>query len=296
MICELSLFGNFLTTWFALSAAALVSIMGMSGTLFYYYYANPTYEQWRYKSNPKFPEPEKVRMEIIQMLKGMCTGTFCPAASLYLSERGLSQAYCGVGEHGWGYLVTSFFAMWLASDFFEFYYHYLGHKYDFFWNNHKHHHVFYNPTPFSVIADEYIDQFVRSSPMLIFPLLAPVNIDLMFLQFAIFFYAYGTYLHWGYEFSWLDPNGKILNTSFQHYLHHAKSINRKPYHCGFMFKIWDQMFGSMYHGEDLSAYTAVAKGQRTREEYEKIHKPDYSVLLSASWWMNPGNSKAQKTM
>jgi len=27
-----------------------------------------------------------------------------------------------------------------------------------FWKQHKHHHVFYNPSPFSVIADEWVDQ------------------------------------------------------------------------------------------------------------------------------------------
>ncbi len=33
------------------------------------------------------------------------------------------------------------------------------------------------------------------------------------------------------------------------YLHHAKAIINKPYHTGFFFKIWDQLFGSIYTGE-----------------------------------------------
>jgi hypothetical protein len=32
---------------------------------------------------------------------------------------------------------------------------------------HKFHHYFYNPSPFAVIADEYIDQFIRSTPMVV---------------------------------------------------------------------------------------------------------------------------------
>ena len=32
---------------------------------------------------------------------------------------------------------------------------------------HKHHHIFHNPTPFAVIADEWMDQFIRSMPMVI---------------------------------------------------------------------------------------------------------------------------------
>ncbi len=38
-----------------------------------------------------------------------------------------------------------------------------------FWKQHKHHHVFYNPSPFSVIADEWVDQVTNSfKPRLIF--------------------------------------------------------------------------------------------------------------------------------
>jgi hypothetical protein len=32
----------------------------------------------------------------------------------------------------------------------------LGHCYERFWAVHKHHHAFFNPTPFAVIADEYV--------------------------------------------------------------------------------------------------------------------------------------------
>ena len=60
--------------------------------------------------------------------------------------------------------------------------------------------------PFAVIADEYVDQFMRSSPLLLFPLLVPINMDIMFFQWAVFFYGYGVYLHWGYEFPWLNSN------------------------------------------------------------------------------------------
>lgn len=60
--------------------------------------------------------------------------------------------------------------------------------------------------PFAVIADEFVDQFMRSSPLLVFPLLVPINMDIMFFQWALFFYAYGVYLHWGYEFPWLTSD------------------------------------------------------------------------------------------
>ena len=68
-------------------------------------------------------------------------------------------------------------------------------------------------------------------------MLMPINIDLLFFEFALFFYLYGTYLHWGYESPYVSAHNPILNTSFQHYIHHARSIKNIPYHTGFMFKV-----------------------------------------------------------
>ncbi|EGG19309.1 hypothetical protein DFA_02096 [Cavenderia fasciculata] len=246
---------------------------------------------WRWKTNAKYPTPEKVKDEIIMMLKGMVTATLCPALALQLAQRGMSKAYCGVGELGWGYLALSFLGVWIASDFFEFFYHRMGHTTDFFWKIHKPHHTFYNPSPFAVIADEYLDQLVRSAPLLIFPMIVPINMDMMFAQFAIFFYGYGSYLHWGYEFNYPDAHHPIVNTSFQHYLHHAISIKNQPYHTGFFFKVWDQIFGSTYKGDCFCAKCEQKKGERTKEKWDKVAKPNYSVLLKPSFWLK-GNNKA----
>jgi Delta7-sterol 5-desaturase len=132
-----------------------------------------------------YPSPEKVRDEVLQTLKGLVTATFCPSLALFLAQRGVSQGYCGVGDHGWGYLAATFVMSWIFIDFFEvtcmlvwkstasctpgsldpllqFFYHHLGHTHAAFWAQHKAHHVFFNPSPFAVIADDFVDQFVRS--------------------------------------------------------------------------------------------------------------------------------------
>ena len=213
----------------------------------------------------------------------MVTGTTLPALALYLARTGQSKAFCNA-ERGIGYDVISFFVIWITCDFYEWFYHYLGHRFAAMWEFHRAHHVFFNPSPFAVIADEYVDQFMRSSPLLIIPLFIPINMDVLFLTFAVFFYGYGTYLHWGYELSWLDAHNPIINTSFQHYLHHAVSGRKTPYHTGFFFKIWDQLAGTTYKKECFCVKCERAKGGRTREEFAKIKKPDYSVLLSPSFW------------
>eukprot|EP00039_Didymoeca_costata_P018326 m.333045 g.333045 ORF g.333045 m.333045 type:complete len:292 (+) comp17054_c0_seq1:109-984(+) len=285
MLCEVHATGNFMTTWMVLMLLGFLSQLVFSGTVFYKYYVNPSFEQWQRKSNPKYPAPEVVRMEIVQMLKGLFSATFCPALSLFLSRMGLTHGYCGL-ENGIGYEIVMFACIWVGCDFFEFYYHRLGHTYTWFWEEHKHHHVFHNPSPFAVIADDYLDQFARATPLLLIPLFVPTNIDLLFFEFAIFFYGYGTYLHWGHEHPLISAHNKYVNSSFQHYLHHAVSINQKPYHTGFFFKAWDQMFGSEYKGDCNCAVCDKKRGNRTKEAFDKIDKPDYSVLATPSFWLD----------
>jgi len=292
MLCEISTHGNLLTTWIALCLIAVVFTGGMSAWLFHRYYSRPTFEQWQRKSNPAFPPPVMVKREILTMLKGIAVAAFPPALALWLVQTGWSKAYCGVGDYGWAYLVGTFFLVWIATDFVEFYYHRLGHKHRRAWREHKAHHAFFNPTPFAVIADGSVDQFFRATPMLIFPLVMPINIDMLFFTFALFFYGYGVYLHWGYELRWPDAHHPWINTSFQHYLHHAHSTLHKPYSTGFFFKLWDQLFRSEPNEAVCScAKCATLRGERTRAAFDAVEKRDYSVLLRPAFWLGgPGRS------
>merc|ERR1712100_309025 len=283
---------SFLVTWFAFTVLGLMAVFSTSGPLFYFYYwpSQVTFEKWQYKSNPKFPSPEKVRDEIVQMCKSVLCATLCPAAAVWLAYRGMGEGFCGTPEgYSWKYHVLSFAVIMIASDFYEFFYHWLGHKYKFFWEQHKHPPLFFNPSPFAVIADEFVDQFVRSAPLLIFPCLMPLNIDLMFAEYFVFFYIYGCYLHWGYELEWPDAHHPIMNTAFQHYCHHAKAIIGKPYHCGFYFKCWDQLFGSVYDKECFCVKCERAKGKRSLAAFKQIKVPDYNVLCQPCFWMDKGS-------
>lgn len=296
MLYALAQQGHFLLTWLVLTVVAFGMTMLMSGVLFYRYYAHPTFERWQNKSNPQFPKPAMIRREVLQMLKGIYTATLCPAIALHLVDAGWSHAYGGLGGYGWGYLIFTFFLVWVGSDLVEFAYHRLGHSSTFWWSQHKPHHAFANPSPFSVIADDHLDQLIRSSPMLVFPMLLPINMDLLFLTYGAFFYGYGVYLHWGYELPWLSAHHPWINTSFQHYLHHARSTVNKPLHTGFFFKLWDKLAGSTYEAgpaECLCAGCCRARGERSREVFERIEKPDYSVLLSPSFWLKGPRAAAE---
>lgn len=288
MLCEVAAHtDSFIGTWMFLVIGALILTFITSGPVFYFYYwkTQVTYEKWQYKSNTKYPTPEKVRDEIIAMAKGLLVAAVCPATSLYLARHGMSKAYCGWGGYSIYQHIAAFFIVMIVSDLFEYLYHRIGHTNFRFWNFHRHHHKFYNPSPFAVVADEWVDQFMRATPLLIFPLIMPINMDVMFAQFAFQFYFYGVYLHWGYETPYISAHNSIINSSFQHYCHHAKSLMNSPYHCGFHFKIWDQLFDTCYPEEKcFCAECSRKKGERTKENYDKIIKPDYSALLTLKMW------------
>jgi len=293
MICELADRYGFLWIYIIFTLAANIAILSMSAVLFVWLYINASYDTWKHKDNPEYPTPAKVRREILQTIKSASFSTILPVLSFWLAGKGYSQSHCGLSDGGWEQDVKNFLIVWIGSDFYEFFYHWCGHYLNEGWVVHKHHHVFYNPSPFAVIADEPLDQLMRSLPLLLFPLIMPVNIDYLVAQFVIFFYLYGLVLHSGFEFEHIiDAHHPIVNTAFQHYYHHAASTRNKPYHCGFFLKCWDQLFGSVYPDEQdaqkcVCVKCCVARGERSREAYDKVVKPDYSVLFSLEFWLNP---------
>ena len=281
---------NFLQIWFTLSGLSLITLVMFSGISFYYLYGKPTYEIWQYKINAQYPSTEKVKEEIIVMLQGLVFSTICPALSLYLSRIGLAKGYCGVEPFGYDWLFISFLIVWLFSDFYEFFYHWCGHYFASMWTMHKGHHAFYNPTPFAVIADSPIDQFFRAAPLLFFPMLMPVNMDMIFTLYSVVFYFNGLIQHSGHELKAIDGHNKYILTSYHHYLHHARSTVHHPFYNGQLFQVWDNFFSSTYSGPCLCSKCCREKGERSLELWKKTIKPDYSVLMNISFWMSSSTS------
>jgi lathosterol oxidase len=278
---------SFLATWLAITLMTLTAVAATSGTLFFYFYAkrNVTYEKWAMKTNPQYPSAEKVRDEIVQMLKGIALSACCPALAIYLTGNGVGQAYCGMPEgKGVGAHLLQVAFIIVVSEVYEWAYHMLGHTTAAGWHSHKDHHVFHNPSPFSVISDSMLDQFMRAILLLVLPMVMPINVDVMFLTYAILFYSYGAYLHWGYELEALDAHHPWINTSYHHYIHHARSVAGKPYHCAFFVRFLDMAYGSVI-AECYCVKCQKAQGKRTRADFAKISVPDYGVLLSPAMWL-----------
>jgi Delta7-sterol 5-desaturase len=227
MLCEIGTQYGFVVLWLVSTAAGLFAMLVLSTAVFYPYYVTPTFEKWIFKSNPTFPSPLLVKKEIIHMCKGLVVATLCPSFTLMATKWGISSGYCGASYPNAMPLYQQTILIFFFTDLYEYIYHMIGHRVEFFWNIHRHHHRFYNPSPFAVIADEYLDQFVRTLPIVILPLVTPINMDLLFAIFATLFYGYGVYLHWGYESPLLSAHNPVFNTAYHHYTHHALSVKNR---------------------------------------------------------------------
>jgi lathosterol oxidase len=299
MICVLLQYipENFFAIWAIMAVSAGIVINLGSGLTFRWLYVNASYDKWQYKSNAKFPSPAAVRDEALTTWKAVVHATAWPSLAIYFRSSSWTHGYCPqdpdydeVSAAAFSNVIQFLF-IFLITDFYEFAYHFLGHWTDAGWEVHRHHHKHYNPTPFAVIADEWWDNLWRAFPLFAFPLVFRMNIEVLWYTFSIFFYAYGIYLHCGYEADWIvSTKNPLVNTSFQHYIHHATGRRKTPCHCGFFIKTWDQLFGSLYDGPDCHAEAERKKGNRSIEAWNKLCKefPDYSVMwTSLEFWRDP---------
>lgn len=245
---------SFLLNWVLVAISAGIFAASLSSYTFYklYWPTQVTFEKWCRKSNPKFPTPEKVRDEVIQAVKAMWCAALCPALAFWLYAKGdvapiRQYGFCGtMPEHGWRYDLYTFILFWIVSDFWELAYHHIGHRFRCLWKQQLHS----SPTPFAVIADEFADHFCRALPSVLFPFVLPTNLDVLYSAFiALFYWRGGVYQHCGSELQ------------------------------------WDQMAGLEYKGHCSCPKFSLAKGWRTREQWDQVVVPDYTQLLSPSFWL-----------
>jgi len=287
-------FTGWLAIWMLATGFTYLVLTGGCLACFRHYYMKPSYDKWRFKTNPKYPPPTYVLGEFfLGGILGPPTVTVMASLHLFLIGNGTLKHHCDTPQT-WSYRIFSAIVVIAVTDLYEWGWHYLGHYVESLWAVHRHHHKYYNPTPFGTIADWPMDNFMRSLYVIVVNAVSycvigmPLDLDMVYFVFSFMVGAYGMYLHSGHELECLPHDHRIFNTCYQHYVHHAVSVKNKPYHTGFFVKIWDDLAGSVYRGEQvIPAIEDQKLGNRSRERWEKEvapNLPDYSVLFSPKWW------------
>lgn len=159
---------------------------------------------------------------------------------------------------GWQLLLFTAFSV-LAFDFADFAAHVLMHRVPVLWEFHKLHHSAEVLTPFTVARIHPLEQIVGtviSTPIAglvsgvgayLF-LTAPTPLTLLGAPAAqVLFYAAGFHLRHSHVWlSWGPVVGRILISPAQHQVHHSRAIEHTNRNFGFIFAIWDWIFGTLY--------------------------------------------------
>lgn len=285
LVCRLAATAPSLVgAWAGATLMAYLLLTGTSIATFVWLYVHPTYEMWRCKTDRRYPPVETVAQEIwLGGVLGPPVVSLVPALHVWLLGQG-SLSHCEAALSPGATLVIAL----LATDLYEWAYHWAGHRVTALWKVHRHHHRFPNPTPFATIADHPPDNLIRS----LYPAVStaaclvltghPPDLDVLYGLVGLVNVGWGVYLHSGHEAESIPYDHPILNTSFQHHAHHAVSSAGTPYHTGFFVKTWDQLAGTVYRG--ATVVPAEVDHMRTRADWAKVVRPDYGQLLRWRWW------------
>ena len=163
------------------------------------------------------------------------------------------------------FVTTMFTAIhFILDDFSKYVVHRLMHKWHILWALHKVHHSATNLTPMTVFRTHPLEgvlfslrsAFTQAISISSFIFLFGNNVDLVTILganiFVFLFNIFGSNLrhsHIGIRYwKWLEY---FLISPAQHQVHHSISINHHDKNFGAAFAIWDWMFGSLHHSEDI---------------------------------------------
>jgi len=234
---------SFLQMTLALVAIGVGWYLAFCGGLYLYLHRSSFAETARrWKTQRTFPVSRQVRGEVRDGVMSMSMVMLMVALSFWCAMNGYGQMYAAPAELGYAYIPLSIVLVFLTMEVFEWTFHWACHRSSLLWKIHQHHHRYSNPTPFGVMADQPIDMLIKASPILWIPFLFPIWDVALIATFATMNFAYGTYLHAGFDPPWMpSPHSRFLVSAWHHNEHHAGSVD---YNYGFFTGFMDIAFGT----------------------------------------------------
>jgi len=178
-------------------------------------------------------------------------------ASTILRDAGLAANGSPVAS--WLVDLLGTFVLFVVADFASFLVHFWFHRLPFLWEFHKVHHSAEVMTPVTVLRMHPIDDLVTllvggvllgiTDSVLrvcIAPNFSPVGLYGIAI-FTFLFYVFGYNLRHSHVWVSYGPLlSRILISPAQHQIHHSKAKRHWNKNYGFMFAVWDWLFGSLY--------------------------------------------------
>jgi sterol desaturase/sphingolipid hydroxylase (fatty acid hydroxylase superfamily) len=151
--------------------------------------------------------------------------------------------------------VAKFLVAVLLLDFLRYCTHFIRHKVSVFWEFHAVHHSQKELNLFTDARlhpfDYMIAQTIRFIPMLMFQNAFPVII-----LWAIFDTVYPKFYHANVRLN-LGPLRYVLVTPQSHRVHHSREPEHRDKNFGFIFCIWDRLFGTHWTNDEVYPETGI---------------------------------------
>lgn len=223
-----------------------------------------------------------------QLFGTFFSGEVFGALSLFLTPATESE-----NSSAWLYLVLGGILI-LVSDFGTFIGHYLAHKIRFLWEFHKVHHSAAVMTPITVYRMHPVDDVFTmilggtltgtADALLRFFLIPNVSPFLLFVLNITAFVFYLTGYHLRHSHVWVSYGpilSRFLISPAQHQIHHSVSKRHWDKNFGFIFAIWDWLFGTLYVPKEREHLT-FGIGRKEEEEYSSVLRL-YFLPFKKAW-------------
>jgi lathosterol oxidase len=229
-------------SWYLLICGSLYLLLHRSGFASYA-------RRWKTQVDPS--RPDQVRGELRDGVLSMSMVMGTVALSFWCSYGGYNQLYASPTAYPLWYIPVSILGVFVVMEVFEWAFHWACHRNDLLWKIHKHHHRYSNPSPLGVMADQPLDMLIKASPILWIPFLFPIWDVALIGTFATMNFLYGTYLHAGFDPSWMpSPHSRFLVAAWHHNEHHAGKLDSN---YGFFTGFMDILFRTRFTPTDKAA-------------------------------------------
>jgi len=234
---------SFLTLWLTFAVIGISWFLLICGGLYLLLHRSSFAQTAaRWKTQPQPTRPAQVRGELVDGVLSISMAMACVAIAFWCSYNGYNQLYASPSEYPLWQIPLSILGLFVIMEVFEWAFHWGCHKSPLLWKVHKHHHRYANPTPLGVMADNPIDMFIKASPIFWVPFLFPIWDVALIGTFTTLNFAYGTYLHAGFDPPWMpSPHNRYLYTGWHHNEHHSGALD---YNFGFFTGFMDILCGT----------------------------------------------------
>lgn len=224
----------------------LVSYFIINPFVYFYVYKLKKNKLDKFKIQKENPTTEDIFRDIKWSTITIFIWTFSAYVLFILINKGYSNVYFNISEHGIFYFIFTITLFTILWDAYFYWSHRFMHSHPMIYKYaHSTHHATRNPTSFSIFAFNPFEAIILGFYFAVVCFSIPVHIYAVIIVFLINVFA-NILGHLGYEF--LDFNmSKKIDKVFINSIHHNMHHKYRYMNYGIYFPFWDTIMNTFHH-------------------------------------------------